>query len=119
MTDAPDGPSPRLKKRVHTRAEFEATVADIEAQVRATNARIEKRTGRNLPLAIVIGLGLGFGLLFSVIVVKDLFVLFAGALQQSLRPSRSHPPRFIGSRRAIGWSPSGGWRSSPSGVSLS
>jgi phosphatidate cytidylyltransferase len=80
MTDAPDGPSPRLKKRVKTRAEFEATVADIEAQVRATNARIEKRTGRNLPLAILIGLGLGAGLLVSMIVVKDLFVLFAGAL---------------------------------------
>ena len=80
MSDAPDGPSPRLKKRGKSRAEFEATVADIEAQVRATNARIEKRTGRNLPLAIVIGLGLGFGLLFSLIVVKDVFVLFAGAL---------------------------------------
>lgn len=80
MTQAPDGPSPRLKKRGHSRAEFEATVADIEAQVRATNARIEKRTGRNLPLAILIGLGLGAGLLVSMIVVKDLFVLFAGAL---------------------------------------
>jgi len=80
MSDVPDGPSPRLKKRGRSRAEFEATVADIEAQVRATNARIEKRTGRNLPLAIVIGLGLGLGLLFSLIFIKALFVLFAGAL---------------------------------------
>jgi phosphatidate cytidylyltransferase len=80
MSDAPDGPSPRLKKRGRSRAEFEATVADIEAQVRATNARIEKRTGRNLPLAIIIGLVLGFGLLFSLIVVKDVFVVFAGGL---------------------------------------
>ncbi|HEV7950476.1 MAG TPA: phosphatidate cytidylyltransferase [Glaciihabitans sp.] len=80
MTNDPDRPSSRFKKRVHSRAEFEATVAEIEAQVRATNARIEKRTGRNLPLAILIGLGLGAGVLLSLIVIKDVFVLFAGAL---------------------------------------
>ena len=80
MTDDPEQRTPRLKKRAPSRAEFEATVADIEAQVRATNARIEKRTGRNLPLAILIGLGLGGGLIVSVVLVKDLFVLFAGAL---------------------------------------
>ncbi|WP_213815836.1 phosphatidate cytidylyltransferase [Glaciihabitans sp. dw_435] len=80
MTDAPDGPSPRLSKRGRSRAEFEASVADFEAQVRATNARIEKRTGRNLPLAIGVGLVLGFGLLFSLIFLKFIFVIFAGAL---------------------------------------
>ena len=80
MSDAPDGPSPRLRKRGRSRAEFEATVADIEAQVRATNARIEKRAGRNLILATLIGLALGAGLLFSVMVVKDAFVVFAGGL---------------------------------------
>jgi phosphatidate cytidylyltransferase len=80
MTEAPDGPPPRLKKRGHSRAEFEATVADIEAQVRASNARLEKRAGRNLPMAILIGLGLGGGLIISLILIKDLFVVFAGAL---------------------------------------
>jgi phosphatidate cytidylyltransferase len=80
MTDAPDGPSARRNKRARSRAEFEATVADIEAQVRATNARIEARTGRNLPLAIIIGLVLGFALLFSLIVIKDVFMVFAAFL---------------------------------------
>ncbi len=80
MSELPDDLPPRLKKRGHSRADIEATVAEIEAQVRATNARIEKRTGRNLPLAIVIGLGLGLGLLFSLIFNKDFFVLFAAVL---------------------------------------
>lgn len=80
MTDAPDGSSGRKKKRALQRAEFEATVADIEAQVRATNARIEERTGRNLPLAILIGLALGCALVFSLLVVKSLFLLFASFL---------------------------------------
>jgi phosphatidate cytidylyltransferase len=80
MSDAPDGTSRRKSKRAHTRAEFEAQVADIEAQVRATNARIEARTGRNLPLAIIIGLVLGFGFLFSLIVFKEIFMAFAAVL---------------------------------------
>jgi phosphatidate cytidylyltransferase len=48
--------------------------------VRATNARIEARTGRNLPLAIIIGLVLGFGFLFSLIVFKEIFMAFATVL---------------------------------------
>jgi len=80
MTQESEGPPPRRSKRARSRAEFEATVADIEAQVRATNARIEKRTGRNLPLAILIGLGLGGGLLASLIFLKALFIPFAALL---------------------------------------
>ncbi|MCU1552308.1 MAG: Phosphatidate cytidylyltransferase [Glaciihabitans sp.] len=80
MSDAPDGSPPRKSRRAHNRAEFEAQVADIEAQVRATNARIEARTGRNLPLAIIIGLVLGFGFLFSLIVFKEIFMAFATVL---------------------------------------
>lgn len=91
MTDAPDDASARVKKRGHTRADIEAkaqamearaeaTFADIEAQMRATNAKIEARTGRNLVLAIIIGLGLGFSFLFSIIVFTEIFMLFGALL---------------------------------------
>jgi phosphatidate cytidylyltransferase len=80
MSNEPDGPAPHRSRRPPSRAEFEATVADIEAQVRATNARIEERTGRNLPLAIIIGLALGFAFLFSLIVLKQIFMAFAAVL---------------------------------------
>ena len=93
MTDAPGGStSSRAKRRwFRGRAEFEAQVdatrAEIRAQVKATraqieatNEKIEARTGRNLPLAILIGLALGFAMLFSLIVIKELFMIFAGAL---------------------------------------
>jgi len=58
------------------KAQFEAT----RAQIDATNEKIEARTGRNLIAAIVIGLALGLAMLFSLIVLKELFMLFAGAL---------------------------------------
>jgi phosphatidate cytidylyltransferase len=101
MSDAPDGPSLRKSKRAHTRAEFEAQVADIEAQVRATNARIEARTGRNLPLAIGVGIVLGFGFLFSLILLKWIYMAFAGVLlvflalelSAALRSSGRNVPR--------------------------
>jgi phosphatidate cytidylyltransferase len=80
MSDAPQGPAARKSKRPHSRAEFEATVADIEAQVRATNARIEERTGRNLPAAIGIGLVLGLAFLASLIFFKEIFMVFAAVL---------------------------------------
>ncbi|MCU1404407.1 MAG: phosphatidate cytidylyltransferase [Glaciihabitans sp.] len=80
MSDDSERRIPRVKKRARSRAEFEATVADIEAQIRATNARIEKKAGRNLPLAILIGLGLGGGLLVSLVLIKDLFIVFAAVL---------------------------------------
>ena len=42
MTDSePNAADARKGKRVRSRAEFDATVADIESQVRATNAKIE------------------------------------------------------------------------------
>ncbi len=90
MSPNPASDPGRVRKK-RPRLEFEAraqaTVAEFEAQMRATKAqldaleeRIEARTGRNLPLAIVIGLALGFALLFSLIVVKELFLVFAGVL---------------------------------------
>ena len=63
-----------------TRAEIRAQVKATKAQIDATTVKIEARTGRNLPLAIVIGLALGFTMLFSLIVIKQLFMIFAGGL---------------------------------------
>jgi phosphatidate cytidylyltransferase len=68
-------------------ARAQATVADLEARVHATKAqldaldqKIQARTGRNLPLAIAIGLVLGFSMLFSLLYFKALFMIVAGAL---------------------------------------
>jgi phosphatidate cytidylyltransferase len=96
MTDAPEGPPPvppkrrglfqRVKRedleaRAHAFEEdFRAQVAATRAQIDATNVKIEARTGRNLPLAILIGVGLGLALVFSLIFVKAIFMIFAGAL---------------------------------------
>ena len=77
--DAP-GLGKKTRKHPPTRAEFEATVADIEAQVRATNDKINARSGRNLFSAILIGLALGGSLLVSLIFVKELFMVFGAVL---------------------------------------
>ncbi|MDQ1582895.1 MAG: phosphatidate cytidylyltransferase [Microbacteriaceae bacterium] len=96
-----------------TRADIErqvqATRADIERQMQArkakldaTNERIEARTGRNLILAILIGLGFGLLMLFSLIVIKELFMVVAAAsisfaafeLTQALRASGRLVPRI-------------------------
>jgi phosphatidate cytidylyltransferase len=53
---------------------------DFEAQVRATNDAINARTGRPLFFAIAVGLLLGLALLFSLVVVKAFYMVFAAAL---------------------------------------
>ena len=80
MSDAPGPRNGRARKHPPTRAEFEAGFADIEAQVRARNEKINARSGRNLGMAIVVGLALGGGLLASLLIVKELFMLFAVVL---------------------------------------
>jgi len=55
-------------------------VSEFEAQVRATNEKINARTGRPFAMAITVGLALGLSLLFSLIFVKELYMLFAGVL---------------------------------------
>ena len=87
-----ESPPPRWgRRRRAARLEFEAraqaTVADLEARVHATKAqldaldeKIQARTGRNLPLAIAIGLVMGFAMLFSLLYFKELFMLVAGGL---------------------------------------
>ncbi len=54
--------------------------AEFEAQLRATNDRIQQRAGRNLALAVLLGLVLGLALLASILFAKELFMLFGGAL---------------------------------------
>lgn len=54
--------------------------SDFEAQARATNDKINARTGRPLLRAIGVGLLLGGSLLVSLLIVKELYMLFAGAL---------------------------------------
>jgi phosphatidate cytidylyltransferase len=70
-----------LEARAHVlEEEFRAQVAATRAQIDATNVKIEARTGRNLPLAILIGIGLGALLIGSLIFIKALFMIFTGAL---------------------------------------
>lgn len=57
-----------------------ATNDRINAQVKATNDKINARTGRPLAMAIIVGLILGFALLFSLILLKPFFMVFAAAL---------------------------------------
>jgi phosphatidate cytidylyltransferase len=70
-----------IEARAHLlEGEFRAQVAATRAQIDATTVKIEARTGRNLPLAILIGVGLGVLLIGSLIFIKALFMIFAGAL---------------------------------------
>jgi phosphatidate cytidylyltransferase len=82
----PENPAHPKRGRAGAKSEFKAQVqatrADLERQVQArkaqldaTNERIEARTGRNLILAILIGLGFGLLMLFSLIFVKELFMV--------------------------------------------
>ena len=54
--------------------------SDFETQARATNDKINARTGRPLFRAIGVGLLLGGSLLVSLLIVKELYMVFAGAL---------------------------------------
>lgn len=86
-----------LEARAHAlEDEFKAQVAATRAQIDATNVKIEARTGRNLPLAILIGVALGLGLIFSLVFVKALFMLFAGALIASAAFELASALRFAG-----------------------
>lgn len=54
--------------------------SDFETQARAANDKINARTGRPLLRAIAVGLLLGGSLLVSLIIVKELYMAFAGVL---------------------------------------
>lgn len=53
---------------------------EFERQVRETNDRITQRAGRPLLSAIAIGLGLGALLLVSLLILKELFMVFVAVL---------------------------------------
>ncbi|TQL47629.1 phosphatidate cytidylyltransferase [Homoserinimonas aerilata] len=93
MAESPDGSrgasrwGRRRRKREELEAfahqtadELKAQFEEARAQFEATNEKIEAKAGRNLFAAVGIGLGLGALMLLSLIVVKELFMLFAGAL---------------------------------------
>jgi phosphatidate cytidylyltransferase len=69
-----------VRKHGPSRADIDATVADIEAQVRAANDKLNERSGRPIIMAIIIGVALGGGLLLSLLLIKELFMVFAGLL---------------------------------------
>src|SRR6478735_5760088 len=89
---SPGGPPPtarrgKARSREEIRAQVQSTRADFERQVQArkaqldaTNERIAERTGRNLILAIVIGVAVGAVVVFSLIFIKELFLLFGMAM---------------------------------------
>ena len=78
---------PRTGRAATARDEVEAAIHDIETKVhdfeikaREMDARIEARAGRSLTKAVFFGLALGLLLLFSLIVIKQLFMIFVAAL---------------------------------------
>lgn len=144
MTQDPPGPPPPKRGRGTNRAEFraqvEATKADFErqvqatrAQIDATNVRIEARTGRNLILAVLIGLVLGLTMVFSLIFIKELFMVFAGVIvaftafefAQALRHAGRIVPRIPVVIAAVAvvptafyWGAEGQWLATLAGILL-
>jgi phosphatidate cytidylyltransferase len=121
----PDAEGQQAKKHHGpSRAEIDATVADIEAQVRAANDKINARSGRPIIAAVIVGIALGGGLLLSLVFVKELFMLFAGILiafavwelASALRSSGRRVPRIPAVFAAVAivpaafyWLESGHW----------
>lgn len=141
----PDVPTPPHRRgrgvsRAEFRAQVTATRSDFERQVQATrahldatNERIEARTGRNLINATLIGLGLGLTMLFSLIIIKEIFLIFAVVvvgftafeLAQALRRAGLVVPRIpvIVSACAVVpaafyWGASGQWLVTLGGIAL-
>jgi phosphatidate cytidylyltransferase len=93
-----------------TRADFERQVQVRKAQLDATNERIAERTGRNLILAILIGLAVGALLVVSLIFIKQLFLVYGVAmvgfaafeLAQAFRGSGRRVPRIPTVIAAVG-----------------
>ncbi|WP_243695176.1 phosphatidate cytidylyltransferase [Agromyces protaetiae] len=77
-SDHDRSPRDEILAQVHSaRVEFERQFEAGKAQFEETQEKIKARTGRNLLGAILIGLGVGAALLLSLLVVKELFMLFA------------------------------------------
>lgn len=85
--DAGRQAAPRSSERAGPETHGQGARHDLERQLRARRARIEAgnvkltaRTGRNLPAAIGIGIGLGGSVLVSLILIKSLFMIVAAIL---------------------------------------
>lgn len=77
-TSPASGSAPALQTHIRAaRSEFESQVAHARAEFEEANERIKQRTGRDLILAILIGVAAGAALLGSLIFVKQLFLVFA------------------------------------------
>ncbi|WP_173924268.1 phosphatidate cytidylyltransferase [Agromyces sp. Marseille-P2726] len=81
--DQSDAGAHNRSSRDEFRAQVNARKAELERQFEASKAqfdqaqeKIKARTGRNLILAILIGLAFGGVLLLSLLVIKELFMLF-------------------------------------------
>jgi phosphatidate cytidylyltransferase len=72
----PSGPNGVPAARI-PRNEFEQHMAQARAEFEVANERIKQRTGRDLILAILIGLGIGAVVLASLLFVSWLFALIA------------------------------------------
>lgn len=71
---------PGVAFQAHVRAaqtEFEQQIAHARAEFEEANERIKQRTGRDLILAILIGLAIGAVLIASLVFLKWVFVVFA------------------------------------------
>lgn len=78
----PDPTASRASFQQHVRAarsEFEGQVAHARAEFEEANERIKQRTGRDLIVAILIGLAIGVVVLASLLFFKVIFVVFAVA----------------------------------------
>lgn len=107
--DRSDAGGHERTSRDEFRAQVQSRKADLEKQFEASKAqfdqaqeKIKARTGRNLILAIIIGLAFGGVLLLSLLVIKELFMLFAVVLSgfaayelsQALRKGEYDVPRI-------------------------
>lgn len=143
MTE-PSAKTPRQTRREKQRADFDATVADIEAQVRATNAKIEAqvratnaaieaRTGRNLIAAIALGAVFGAVIIAGLIIFSWIFAILAAVLMTLLtleltsafRASGRNVPRVASAIAAVGvvaasyfWHSEGQWLILLAGMAL-
>lgn len=98
----PDAAAFRAQVRAR-RADIERQVQETRAQFDQANEKIRARTGRNLILAIAIGLVFGALVLVSLIFVKEIFMLLAVAL--SAFASLEIADAFRGSGRRISRTP--------------
>jgi phosphatidate cytidylyltransferase len=74
----PNDPGAMLQSHLRAaRTELESQVAQAKAEFEEANERIKERTGRDLILAILIGLAIGAVLLGSLLFVKWAFLVFA------------------------------------------